>query len=150
MSDFERFVGVWELETIEDSSDMRRLRRQPRGAFENAVGLLIYLPSGVMSVNFAGASRIHFLREFFPSPSELAEAGAAYGGYAGRWELDEPRREILHHVETAFVPNRIGRTIRRSYTFSEDLSRLFLRPVALSPHDEAPARILTWRRRSAP
>jgi hypothetical protein len=145
MSDFQRFVGVWELERIEDFLEGKR---GPAPGFETPVGLLIYLGSGLMSVSFAGASRIHFLREFSPSPSELSAAGAAYGGYAGRWELDEPRREVLHHVETAFVPNRVGRTIRRSYSFKEDL--LFLRPIPLAAGDEAPDRVLRWRRRPTP
>jgi hypothetical protein len=99
-----------------------------------------------MSVNFAGLSRKPFLREFSPTPSELAAAGAAYGGYAGRWEVDEAHREVLHRVEVAFIPNRIGRTIRRSYSFSENL--LFLRPIPLSSAEEAPNRILRWRRRA--
>ena len=156
MSDFERFVGVWELKKIEDEEKIflegKRGETAARGAsaagFERPVGLLIYLPSGAMSVHFAGGSRIHFLREFSPSPSELAAAGAAYGGYAGRWELDEPRHEVLHHVETAFIPNRVGRTIRRSYSFEEDL--LLLRPIALRGDDAAPARVLAWRRRATP
>jgi hypothetical protein len=151
MSDFELFVGVWELEEIEDedfSEGKRGVR--PAVGFEKPVGLLLYLTSGEMSVQFAGGSRIHFQREFFPTPSELAAAGAAYGGYAGRWELDEARREVLHHVETSFVPNRVGRTIRRSYSFSEDLCLLFLRPIAIASHDEAPARVLTWRRCPTP
>jgi hypothetical protein len=151
MSDFSRFIGVWELEEIRDEegdfSEGNRAGR-PAVGFEKPVGLLIYLESGLMSVNFAGASRIPFLREFFPTPAELAAAGAAYGGYAGRWELDEPHREVLHHVETAFIPNRVGRTIRRSYSFKED--RLFLRPIAIAAHDEAPNRTLKWRRRATP
>ena len=146
MADRSTFVGVWELEEIEDFLEGKRGRALAVG-FEKPVGLLIYLASGVMSVNFAGTSRIPFLREFSPSPSELSAAGAAYGGYAGRWELDEARPEMLHHVETAFVPNRVGRTVRRSYSFKENL--LFLRPIALSPGDEAPNRVLTWRRRAA-
>ena len=149
MSDFHRFVGVWELKEIEDEDFLEGKRGgRPAVGFERPVGLLVYLESGLMSVNFAGASRIHFLREFSPSPSELAAAGAAYGGYAGRWELDEPRQEVLHHVETAFVPNRVGRTIRRSYSFKEDL--LFLRPIAIAARDEAPNRTLKWRRRATP
>lgn len=146
MTDRERFVGVWELEEIEDD-DVREGKRGrvPAAGFERPAGLLIYLPSGFMSVNFAGLSRIPFPREFSPTPSELAAAGAAYGGYAGRWEVDESRHEVLHHVATAFVPNRVGRTIRRSYAFSENL--LSLRPIALSPGEEAPNRILHWRRR---
>ena len=143
MSDFDRFVGVWELDGIEDFLEGKR---GPAPGFERAAGLLIYVESGEMSVHFAGASRIPFLREFSPTSSELAAAGAAYGGYAGRWELDESRREVLHHVETAFVPNRVGRTIRRSYSFSEDL--FLLRPIPLSPGGEAPNRVLRWRRRA--
>ena len=151
MSDFDRFVGLWELEEIEEEDFLEGKRgRAPAVGFERAVGLLIYLGSGFMSVNFAGLSRISFLREFSPTPSELATAGAAYGGYAGRWEVDESRREVLHHVETAFVPNRVGRTIRRSYSFSEDLSLLFLRPIPLAPDDEAPTRVLKWHRRPTP
>lgn len=144
MTDFQRFVGVWKLEGIEDSLEGKR-GGAPALGFEAPVGLLIYLASGEMSVTFAGTSRINFLREFSPSPSELAAAGAAYGGYAGRWEVDKERREVLHHVETAFVPNRVGRTIRRAYSFSEDL--LTLRPIAMVSHDKAPDRVLRWRRR---
>ena len=151
MTEVQRFVGVWELEEIEEIGEREDFLEGKRGGapavgFERPVGLLIYLASGVMSVNFAGSSRIPFLREFSPSPSELSAAGAAYGGYAGRWELDEARHEVLHHVETAFVPNRVGRTIRRSYSFKENL--LILRPIALASGDEAPDRVLIWRRQT--
>ena len=144
-SDRDRFVGVWELEEIKDETFLEGKGGRVPG-FERPVGLLIYLPSGFMSVNFAGSSRLPFLREFSPTPTELAAAAGAYGGYAGRWEVDESRHEVLHQVETAFVPNRVGRTIRRSYSFSENL--LFLRPIALSPGDDAPNRVLRWRRRA--
>jgi len=147
MSDFDRFVGVWELEEIEDFLEGNR-GRGPAVGFERPVGLLIYLESGLMSVNFASSSRIHFLREFSPSPSELAAAGAAYGGYAGRWELDEPRREVIHLPEVSFVPNRLGARVRRSYSFKENL--LFLRPIAIAAGDVAPNRTLKWRRRATP
>lgn len=165
MRDFERFVGVWELEGIEDEEKeeeeeekifLERKRggvsrpRRPAVGFEHPAGLLIYLPSGVMSVNFAGASRLHFLREFSPTPPELASAGAAYGGYAGGWEVDEPQREVIHLPEVSFVPNRVGARIRRSYSFSEDVSLLFLRPVAIASGDPAPDRVLRWRRRPTP
>ena len=149
MTESQRFVGVWELEGIEDEDeDFIEGRRggRPAAGFEKPVGLLIYLESGFMSVNFAGASRAPFLREFLPTPPELVAASAAYGGYAGRWEIDEARHEMLHHVETAFIPNRAGRTIRRSYSFREN--RLLLRPIALSTGEKAPERVLRWRRRS--
>jgi len=145
VTETQRFVGVWELEAIQDFFEGKR---RPASGFGKAAGLLIYLASGFMSVNFAGTSRKAFLREFSPSPSELAAAGTAYGGYAGRWELDEPRGEVLHHVETAFVPNRVGRTIRRTYSFEEESRVLLLRPIAVSQREEAPNRVLRWRKRT--
>lgn len=159
-ADSSRFVGVWELEAIRDEEEEKIFlegkrggaapRWRPADGFEKAAGLLIYLPSGEMSVNFMGLGRISFLREFSPTPSELAAAGAAYGGYAGRWELDEPRREVIHLPEVSFVPNRVGARVRRSYSFSEDLSLLSLRPIALMARETAPDRILRWRRRRTP
>ena len=160
MTDIQRFVGVWELEGIEDflgrggkkENTFLESNRAGRPAvgFEKALGLLIYVASGEMSVNFMGAGRIPFLREFFPTPSELAAAGAAYGGYAGRWELDEPRQEVIHLPVVSFVPNRVGARVRRSYSFKENSLSFFLilRPIALTPGDEAPDRVLRWRRQT--
>jgi hypothetical protein len=62
--------------------------------------------------------------------------------------VDEPRREVIHLPEVSFVPNRVGARVRRSYSFKEDL--LVLRPIAIASHETAPARVLTWRRRSTP
>src|ERR1035437_8659826 len=84
MSDFDRFVGVWELEGIEDFLEGKR---GPPAGFERSSGLLFYLPTGEMSVNFAGSSRPPVLREVAPTEAEFAFAVSAYGGYAGRGEL---------------------------------------------------------------
>ena len=142
MTEIRRFVGVWELEGIEDFLEGKR---GPAPDFDKPSGLLIYLDTGFMSVNFAGSSRIPFLREFSPTSSELVAAGSAYGGYAGRWELEKDAPVVVHLPEVSFVPNRVGARVRRSYSFSENL--LLLRPIALSPGEEAPNRILRWRRR---
>ena len=160
MGDAERFVGVWELEAILETSEETGGKSvfegnragRPAVGFEKPVGLLIYLASGEMSVHFSGSARSPFPREFSPTPSELAAAGAAYGGYAGRWEVDEARREVLHHVEVGFVPNRVGRTVRRSYSFEESPGSLVLslRPLPLSSREEVSGRVLRWRRRATP
>jgi hypothetical protein len=126
ITDTQRFVGVWELEGIEDFLEGHK---ETAPGFEKPVGLLIYLASGWMSVNFAGLSRPPFLREFSPTLAALAAAGSAYGAYAGRWEVIEVRHEVLHRVETAFVPNRVGRTIRRSCIRRESSSSPPHRPL---------------------
>src|ERR1035441_2287812 len=43
MSDFDRFVGVWELDGIEDFLEGKR---GPPAGFERSSGLLFYLPTG--------------------------------------------------------------------------------------------------------
>ena len=149
MADIQRFVGVWELEEIEEEDFSEGKKgRGPAVGFERPVGLLIYLQTGLMSVNFAGTSRLPFLREFSPSPSELAAAGAAYGGYAGRWELETGASVVVHLPLVSFVPNRVGERVRRSYSFTEDSSLLSLQPIALSSQETAPVRVLKWRRRT--
>jgi hypothetical protein len=148
VTEIQRFVGVWDLEEIEEVEDFLERKKGPAPGFERAVGLLIYLSCGLMSVNFAGASRIPFLTEFFPTPSELAAAGAVYGGYAGRWELEKDAPVVVHLPEVSFVPNRVGARVRRSYSFSADSLSLLLRPIALAPGETAPERVLRWRRRA--
>src|SRR5512141_2572931 len=76
VTDTQRFVGVWKLEGIEEEDFLEGKRGQAPG-FERAVGLLIYLASGWMSVNFAGLSRPPFLMEFSPTFAALAAAGSA-------------------------------------------------------------------------
>ena len=151
MADIQRFVGVWDLEEIEDEDEdflEGKRGKAPAVGFERPVGLLIYLASGEMSVNFAGSTRVPFLREFSPSPSELAAAGAAYGGYAGRWELETGASVVVHLPLVSFVPNRVGARVRRSYSFTENSSLLALQPIAISSHETAPVRVLKWRRRT--
>jgi len=51
---------------------------------------------------------------------------------------------VLHHVEVALIPNRVGRDLKRFFSFSGDL--LTLRPpVALQDGVEV-QRSLLWRR----
>ena len=79
-----------------------------------------------------------------PSVAERAEAARGYGAYAGRFEVDETAGVVRHYVETALIPNRVGVTLTRSFSFRGD--RLTLSPPPFRRNGVAIHRTLEWRR----
>ena len=141
----ERLVGVWELvsirETLADGSERDRPEFGPKPA-----GLLVYTASGVVSVHFMRRDRAAWRNEEPASERERADALAGYGGYAGRFSVGEEggRAFVLHHVEVAAIPNRVGRDLKRFCSFEGD--RLTLRPEPVERDGSVLRRSLTWRR----
>jgi len=142
---YQRLVGVWELlsirETLPDGSERDRpeFGRDPGG-------LLIYTSSGHVSVHFMRRGRPEWGDEESPASNERAEALAGYGGYAGRFTVGEEdgRPFVLHHVEVAVIPNRVGRDLKRFCSFEED--RLTLQPEPVVRDGRVVRRALTWKR----
>jgi len=136
-------IGVWSLEAIRDRlSDGRVVDHPDFGP--GPVGGLVYTESGHVSVNFMRAGRSPWLDEDAPTDLERARSAAGYGAYAGRYTVHEEEGFVLHHVEVALIPNRVGRDLKRFFSFSGDL--LTLRPpVALQDGVEV-QRSLLWRR----
>lgn len=139
------FLGVWDLLAIRD--------RLPEGAIENhpdlgpePAGLLIYTESGHVSVQFMRRGRRPWALETEPTDSERLEAAKGFSAYAGRFEVDPAAGLVIHHVQTALIPNRVGVALRRFFSFSEDL--LTLRPPRFLRHGVEIERSLLWRRRS--
>src|SRR5512141_130799 len=121
----ERLIGVWELvsirETLPDGTGRDRPEFGPAPA-----GLLVYSASGYVSVHFMRRGRSPWREEEAPSADERASALAGYGGYAGTFRVQEEEGFVLHHVDVAAIPNRVGRDLKRFYAFEDD--RLILRP----------------------
>jgi hypothetical protein len=142
---YERLLGVWELlsirETLPDGSERDRpeFGRDP-------VGLLIYTPSGHVSVHFMRRDRTAWEDEESAGETERAAALAGYGGYAGRFTVgaEDGRPFVLHRVEVAVIPNRVGRNLKRFCSFEED--RLTLQPEPVERNGSVIRRSLTWRR----
>ena len=136
-------IGVWGLEAIRDRlSDGRVVDHPDFGP--GPLGRLVYTESGHVSVNFMRAGRPPWLEEDAPTDLERARSATGYGAYAGRYTVYEEKGFVLHHVEIALVPNRVGRDLKRFFSFSGDL--LTLRPpVALRDGVEV-QRSLQWRR----
>jgi hypothetical protein len=138
-----RFVGVWRLVSLREAWD-----DGPAGDSSDfgpsPAGTIVYTASGHVSVSFMDPRRPRWASETDPTDADLAAAARGYSGYAGRYEVDEGERCVLHHVETALIPNRVGATLKRFYSFEGD--RLVLRPPRFGRGGHAIERTLVWER----
>jgi hypothetical protein len=129
----EDFIGAWRLVAVEE--------RQPGGDLtypygSHPVGLLIYDESGYMSVQIMRSDR-RPLSSDNPdetSAEEIKRAVEGFTAFFGRYEIDEQRKTVTHHVEGHLLPNSVGKRLERSYEFSGD--NLILKP--------SPARRVVW------
>ena len=138
-----RFVGEWRLESIRDRLPGGREEQHPDFG-RDVDGVLAYTASGRMSVQFMRVGRRSWKREEAPTDAERADACRGYGAYAGRFDVDEEAGAVRHHVETALIPNRIGTTLTRFFSFEGD--RLTLSPPPLLRDGTEVHRSLVWRR----
>jgi hypothetical protein len=138
-----RFIGVWRLEAIRDRLPDGRVQDHPDFG-SDVDGLLIYADSGSVSVQFMRAGRKAWEREDDPTDAERADASRGYGAYSGRFEVDEAAGVVLHRVEIALIPNRVGATLTRSFSFEGD--RLTLSPPPFRRDGTEVRRFLVWRR----
>jgi len=137
-----RFIGVWRLEAIHDRRSDGRAEDHPDfGPDPN--GFLVYTESGHVSVQFMGRDRRRWRKENDPTDAERAEAARGYGAYAGRFEVDEAAG-VVRHVEIALIPNRVGVTLTRFFSFEGD--RLTLSPPRFLRNGVEIHRTLEWRR----
>ena len=141
----ELFIGVWRLESIRDRFPDGRIEDNPDFG-PDPDGFLVYTASGHVSVQFMRRVRAAWRKEDDPSDAEREQAARGYGAYTGRYEVDEEEGAVLHHVEAALIPNRVGRTLKRRFTFSATGDRLTLRPPAFRRDGLAVERSLVWRR----
>ncbi len=138
-----RLVGVWRLEAIRDRLPDGQVVNHPDFGPE-VDGLLVYTASGHVSAQFMRCGRTAWREEDTPNDAERADAARGYGAYAGRFEVDEEADVVRHRVETALIPNRVGITLSRRFSFEGD--RLTLSPPGFSRRGVAVSRCLVWRR----
>ena len=137
-----RFVGVWRLETIRDRLPDGREQDHPDFG-PGPDGFLVYTDSGHVSVQFMRRDRTAWRDEDAPTEAERAEAARGYGAYAGRFEVDEEASVVRHHVETALIPNRVGVTLERAFSFDGDSLTLSAR--GFTRRGAGVERSLVWR-----
>ena len=97
-------VGAWRLVTYEAHSGDEL--SYPLG--EDASGYIMYTSDGYMSVLIMAAGRTEFASGDIlgGTDAEKLEAASTFIAYCGRYEFLGDR--VIHKIETAFYPNRVG------------------------------------------
>ncbi|PSM48199.1 hypothetical protein C7Y66_15795 [Chroococcidiopsis sp. CCALA 051] len=127
-------LGTWKL--------ISAIAILPDGSIEpdvygvNPVGYITYAPEGRMMVMFARRDRADFSIDI-KSPlgkdiqlvpvAELARAFTTFNAYAGTYELNG--NTVIHHIEIASIPNRVGTDLVRTFSLNGDLVTLKTPPT---------------------
>lgn len=113
-----KLIGMWRLTSFESADGVAG-----RGA--HPIGLLVYDPSGSMSVQimpdrkrrpFSGTgspSGAH------PTADEALDAVTDYTAYFGTYTIDECANTVTHHPQGGLNSGAIGRSIPRQYRLSD-------------------------------
>jgi Lipocalin-like domain len=118
----QELIGAWRLASIQITG--------PNGPmidpFYNAdpTGILVYDPSGWMSVQIAGQPRPSMeapaSRPARPHTAEIAQLEAAvldtYYAYFGTWEYDRATSTVTHHIKTSLIPGEAGMSYSQTVT----------------------------------
>ena len=139
----DELLGVWRLVSYEFRLADGILIR-PMGL--GVQGLLIYDPSGYMSLHVIDPERPKFTTNDWMSGT-AEEAKAALDGcmaYYGTFEVDDVKGTIVHHVEHSSFPNWSGTDREQFYTIEEEQLKLMTMPMVMS--NEQLVGQLIWRK----
>ncbi|TET99684.1 MAG: lipocalin-like domain-containing protein [Candidatus Stahlbacteria bacterium] len=122
--DKEKLIGTWKFKSMKVETEKGEVI-YPYG--ENLFGMLIYTPSGHMSVLLMNPEREKFASDD-PLGGTTDEIKSAYGGfdaYCGTYSVDEEKGTVTHHVEGSKFPNWIGTNQVRYFEFSDNKLLLY-------------------------
>ena len=106
-------------------------------------GLIVYDPSGMMSVQICGSrQRLSKDTDFLALPdAQQLPYLHSYYAYFGRYIFDPVHSTVSHFVTSALDPSEIGRTYLRSVQIQDDTVTLTTPKSAQGLHN-----VLRWRR----
>ena len=113
-----RFIGVWKLVSCERKSSSGKVS-YPYG--ENPVGRITYDKAGRMSAQLMrpGPRPASGTTLRSASPDELRDV-LGFFAYFGTFDIDEPARTVIHHVQAGLAPSLVGTDLKRTYEFSDN------------------------------
>lgn len=142
-------LGTWKLISITAIFPDGNIDKEAFGV--NPIGYITYTPEGKMMVIFSknqrpllsGNSASPLTAAIHSVPiEERAQAFSTFNSYAGSYTLDGDK--VIHHVEIASIPNRIGKNLTR--TFKLDGNRITI-TTPPSKSDNVPKVFeLVWER----
>jgi len=144
--------GIWDLVSLEDfEADGNVIYWLGKGVS----GTIAYTPGGRMFVQFLGDPHPMFAagnvfspdgRTLLPTATdeEVRTAFGSYYAYFGRYDIDDKRRVVTHHVQSSMRPDEVGLNYERPYELSGD--RLVLRFPVRTEGGGTNTRVITWHR----
>ena len=125
----ERLIGSWKLISWEETNPGTGEVNYPLG--KHAMGSIVYDPGGHMSAQVMNPNRpkgspsgpaSNDLRGWANSLSleDAREMLSGYVAYYGRFDVDEAKRTITHHVQGALQPYAVGAEMLRKVDFLAD------------------------------
>ncbi|MGB7332493.1 MAG: lipocalin-like domain-containing protein [Terriglobales bacterium] len=138
----EYFLGVWKLVSTEDKySDGHTTPFPDLG--RDAVGFLMYTPSGHMCAQLMKPGRLRWSDGSRPTATEAASALDGFVSYCGTFEIREDARIMIHHPETAASPNYPGTTQERPYQLVNE-DRFFFRGASTEKRKDGTEVPVIW------
>lgn len=133
-------VGAWRLLTYEAHAGDEVT--YPLGL--DASGYIMYTPDGYMSVLIMAAGRTNFASDDIlgGTAEEKLEAASTFIAYCGRYEFQGDR--VIHRIESAFYPNRVGTEQTRFIHLEGDELLLTTPPMVI--HGTSRSGRLRWER----
>jgi hypothetical protein len=120
-----KFIGVWKLVSGVSTNEITGEVRYPWG--KNPIGRLSYDEAGRVFAQLMNPGRRYVggiadrgaaasIAE--ASAEDMREMLTGFNAYFGTFEIDEPSRTVIHHLQSALIPSWVGSDQRRKYEFS--------------------------------
>ncbi len=124
MNEKEKFIGTWKFRSMIVHTSKGEII-YPYG--ENLFGMLVYTPSGHMSVLLMHPDRKKFASDdpLAGTSEEIKKAYEGFDAYCGTYTVDKEKGMITHHIEGSKFPNWVDTDQVRYFEFSDD--RLLLK-----------------------
>lgn len=131
--DKEKLIGTWKFESMKVKTEKGEIV-YPYG--EKIFGMLIYTPSGYMSVLLMNPDRPKFASDDLMSGSseEIESAYEGFDAYCGTYTVDIEKGTVTHHIEGSKFPNWVDTGQVRNFQFFGD--KLLLKATLLIKGEE--------------
>jgi hypothetical protein len=136
------FLGAWKLVSSEYKYSDGHTTPYP-GLGPDAVGFLMYTPSGHMCGQLMKPGRPRWANTNTPTAAEAASALDGFVSYCGAFEIREKERVMVHLPETAWSPNYPGTTQERPYHLVNQ-DRFFFRGSGTEKQKAGTEVPMTW------
>jgi hypothetical protein len=120
-----KFIGVWKLIRGESKDEVTGDVRYPWGT--KPVGRLVYDDAGRVFAQLMNPGRRSVggmtnrgaaVAIETASAEDMREMLTGFNAYFGTFDVDEPDRTVIHHLQSALIPSWVGTDQRRKYEFS--------------------------------